>query len=295
MSGYALGMVYLVASVLAHQFETIVVKNYGKKYGKGGMFFNVFLCLFAVIYFVVSDLILDKSGFQLPLGVFLCGLVGAVLYAIGFYAAYVAFASGSFGLTRFYSSFGGVLTIIYGIAVLGETTGRFFYLAVALKFLALFLIQYKASKDSDAKFTLKWFISLMLNVLSNVAISILNKWQQDHFDGQYRNEYLTVIFIGSALVLFILGLIYEKDSFKSTVKHGFLYGMAAGLFNGMNNVFSLAVYYYLPISLSGPLKSGLAMLVTFVVAALMYKEKFTLRQYIGVAVGIAAVALINVK
>ncbi|MBQ9769814.1 MAG: EamA family transporter, partial [Clostridia bacterium] len=219
----------------------------------------------------------------------------SVLYTIGFYASYLALSCGSFGLTQFYSSFGGILTIVYAIAVLGETTGRFFYLAVALKFLAMFLIQYKASKSSDNKFSLKWFISLMLNILANVAITIVNKWQQDHFEGKYRNEYLTVIFICSALVLFILGMIYERDSFKATIKQGFLYGMAAGLLNGMNNVFTLAVYYYLPISFSGPFRGGLAMLLTFVIAALIYKEKFTLRQYIGAAVGVASVVLLNIK
>ena len=51
MSNYAIGMLYLVAGALAHQLEAIIVKRYGQKYGNGGMFFNVFLCLFAVVYF----------------------------------------------------------------------------------------------------------------------------------------------------------------------------------------------------------------------------------------------------
>ncbi len=295
MSAYAIGLIYIFAGTLVHQLEAIVVKNHGKKHGKGGMFFNAFLCLFAVIYFVVSDLILDKSGFQLPPQVLLCGAFTSLLYAAGFYAAYVAYASGSFGLTRFYSSFGGVLTIVYGLAVLGETTGRFFWLAVALNFVAMFFIQYKAGENTDAKFTWKWFVGMIVNVLANVAIGIINKWQQDHFEGQYRNEYLTVIFIGSALVLFVLGFLFERDSFKTTIKHGLSYGMAAGLLNGANNVFSLAVYYYLPISFVSPFKGGLGMLITFLVAGLLYKEKFTVRQYIGAAIGVAAMVLINLQ
>ncbi len=295
MSAYAIGMIYIFAGTFVHQLEAIVVKNYGKKYGKGGMFFNAFLCLFAVVYFVASDLILDKSGFQLPPEILLCGGLTSLLYAAGFYAAYVAYACGSFGLTRFYSSFGGVLTIVYGIAVLGETTGPFFYPAIVFNFLALFLIQYKAAKDSEARFSMKWLVSMLVNVLSNVAIGIVNKWQQDHFEGQYRNEYLTVIFIGSALVLLVLGFLYERDSFKVTIKHGMLYGMAAGLLNGMNNVFGLAVYYYLPISFVSPFKGGLGMLATFILAVLLYKEKFTVRQYIGAAIGVAAIVLMNIK
>lgn len=295
MTGYVLGMICIFVGLTAHQMEAIVVKNYGKKHGKGGMFFNAFLCLFAVLYFVGSDLILDRSGFQLPPDVLLVGSLTSLLYAAGFYAAYVAYSCGSFGLTRFYSSLGGVLTIVYGLAVLGETTGPFFFVAVALKFVAMFLIQYKATKAGDAKFSFKWFFSTAVNVLANVAIGIVNKWQQDHFEGQYRNEYLTVIFLGSALVLFVLGLIYERGSFKATIKHGLVYGMAAGLLNGVNNVFSLAVYYYLPLSFVSPFKGGLGMLATFFIAAILYKEKFTLRQYIGAGVGVAAIVLMNIK
>ena len=178
MSVTTIGIIYLVASLVVHQFEGICVRRHARRYGKGGMFFNAFLCLFAVVYFVVSDLLLDKTGFTLPFDVFICGLLTSLLYATGFYAAYIAMGCGSFGLTRFYASFGGVLTIVYGIAVLGETTGRFFYIAVALKFLALFMIQYKAGQDSDFKVTPKWLISMSVNVLANVAISIVNKWQQ---------------------------------------------------------------------------------------------------------------------
>ena len=164
MSAYAIGMLYIFAGTFVHQLEAVVVKNYGKKYGKGGMFFNAFLCLFAVLYFVGSDLILDRGGFQLPPDVLLVGSLTSLLYAAGFYAAYIAYSCGSFGLTRFYSSFGGVLTIVYGLTVLGETTGPFFYAAVVLKFLAMFLIQYKATKDTDAKFSAKWLISMLVNV-----------------------------------------------------------------------------------------------------------------------------------
>ncbi len=295
MSPFAIGILLCLAGVFIHQLEAIIVKNYGKKHGKGGMFFSAFLCLFAVLYYVVSDLIFDKSGFQCPLSVFWLGLANSALYALGFYAGYVAYASGSFGLTRFYSSFGGVLTIVYGLTVLGETTGPLFWPAVVLKFLAMFLIQYKAQKRCDAKFTPKWFFWIVVNTLSNVALSIVNKYQQDRFDGLYRNEYLTVIFVCSTLVLFLFGFLYERHSFKQTVKYGLVYGMVAGLCNGVNNVLSLAVYHYLNISFVSPFKGGLGMLAAFIIAGLIYKEKFTVRQYIGAAVAVASVVLINIK
>ena len=79
MSTYMIGLLYIFASTLVHQLEAIVVKNYGKKYGKGGMFFNAILSAFAVVYFVVSDLLLDKSGFQLPMSVFWLGALNSLI------------------------------------------------------------------------------------------------------------------------------------------------------------------------------------------------------------------------
>ena len=55
MGNGMIGMLLVAGSLTAHQLEVMLVKRYGKKYGKGGMFFNAIICLFAMIYFFITD------------------------------------------------------------------------------------------------------------------------------------------------------------------------------------------------------------------------------------------------
>ena len=89
--------------------------------------------------------------------------------------------------------------------------------------------------------------------------------------------------------------IYTYLQFVSTIKNGFLYGMFAGMFNGINNFLILVTYNYVPISISAPVKTGLGMVISFLMSVIIYKEKFSRRQLLAVAIGIVAVVLMNLK
>ena len=284
------GLLLIVASIFAHQIEAMTVKRYGDKKGAGGMFFNSFLCFFAVIYFVISD----KGGFDFYKGIWIYAIINSVMFATGFYTMYIALREGPFGLSRLITSFTGIVSIIYGVAFLKEPFGVVQGICTVLIFVSIFLMRYQKQEEGESKkFSLKWIISIVLTFASNAAIGILGKIQQVKFDNVYKNEYLIITFLGSALWLFILGLIYERKSLKPTVKTGLLYGLVAGLCNGVANWLALVTNEFLNISISSPLKSGLSMVITFVVALLFYKEKFSVRQYAGVGIGVVAIVLMS--
>ncbi len=280
----------IAASIFAHQIEAITVKRYGDKKGKGGMFFNSFLCLFAVIYFIISD----QGGFDFYKGIWIYAILNSLMFAIGFYTMYVAFRTGPFGVSRLLASFAGIVSIVFGVVFLDEKLSLIQCIAIVLIFISLILMRYqKQTEGEKKKFSVKWIIAMFLTILSNGAIGILGKIQQVKFDNIYKNEYLIITFVGSAIWLFILGLIYERNSLKPTIKTGFLYGLVAGVSNGIANWLTLVTYEYMNLSVASPLKTGLGMIVTFIISLLLYKERFSIRQYISVGIGVAAVVLIS--
>lgn len=291
MSGSTIGLTLTMGSVFAHQAETMTIKRYGDKYGKGGMFFNAILCLFAVVFFLASD----KGGLVFPLGVVVFGVINSVLYAVGFYSGYLAYVSGSFGLTRLITSFTCIIPIFYGIFFAGETQPPIFYIAIVLILVSLFLMRFqKADADNKVKFSVKWILSVVFVIISNGFISVLGKMQHTAFGDTYKNEFLIITFIGSAFWLFLMGFIFERKSFKSTIKYGVLYGAVAGLCNGINNWLNLTSYNYLDLSVSVPIKTGAGMALSFLVSLIIYKERFSVRQIIAVIIGTLAVVLINI-
>lgn len=285
------GMLLVLIGLTFHQFEAIIVKRYGKKYGKGGMFFNAIICLFAMVYFFVTD----KDGLNFAKEIWDYGVVNAVMYATGFYTAYVAYRIGSFGLTRLFTSFGVIISTFYGIIFLKEPTTFLTYVALFMILVSLFLMNYNKQENDKQKITFKWLIYVFLIVLSNAAIAIIGRMQHKVYGDLYRNEFLIISLAGAAISLFIFGFIFERKSFKSTIKYGFFYGASAGIFNGINNLLVLITYNYLPISFTSPVKSGVGMIISFVLAITLYKEKFSKRQLVSVAIGVVAVVLMNVK
>lgn len=291
MGNGMIGMLLVAGSLTAHQLEVMLVKRYGKKYGKGGMFFNAIICLFAMIYFFITD----TGGLVFAKGIWGYGIVNSLMYATGFYAAYVAFKIGSFGLTRLFTSFGVIISTFYGIIFLNEPTSLLTYISLAMILVSLALMNYSKSEGTRQKITLKWVIYVLLIIISNAAIAIIGRMQHGVYGDVYKNEFLIISLAGAAISLFALGAVFERESFKETLRHGIIYGASAGVCNGINNLFVLITYNYLPISFTSPLKSGLGIVISFVVSIALYKEKFGRHQVVGVIIGALAVVLMNIK
>ena len=82
--------------------------------------------------------------------------------------------------------------------------------------------------------------------------------------------------------------------FEDGVRQGF-YGGDSGLENGVNNVCILLSYNYFTLSFLSPFKTGVGMVITFLLATLLYKEKYTNRQKLAVLIGVLSIILMNIK
>ena len=292
-----IGYLLVLLVVALNMGESIAVKAYARKYNSGGFIMNAIIALFACAFFFAKVLISGESfnflGDMIPYA-----LVNSAFYFCGFYLAYVAFKIGPFGLTRLIASFSLLMPIFYGIFFLNEPTGVFTYIGIALIVAAMFMMNYKGksatAEKKEGAASLKWFVCILLSTVSNGFISIMTKMQQVKF-GDVCSEEFQIISIGvSFIFLAILGLIIDRNNLGYVLKNGTLYGAISGLFNGAKNFIILFIYSLLPISIVSPLKSGLAIICSFLLSTIAYKEKYSLMQKIGVACGGAAVVILTV-
>lgn len=279
---------------MVHQGESIIVRRYGKRHGKGGMLFNAIICFCALLYCIFTECFKTEYAFYFPKELWIYGMISGLFYAIGFYAAYLALKLGSFGLTKLISSFGTLIPITYGIVFLKEPTTAFTFISITLILISLFLTKYQKNTDPDAPvITFKWVVSIVTFVLANAGISIVAKSQQLRFATMCSNEYLAISYTIAAVLLLVLTAFYERSSFRTVLKNGIVYGVFAGLLNGLKNILVILTYLYVPISIVSPVKTALGLVISFVISVIFYKESFTKRQLIGVAIGIIAVLLIK--
>ncbi len=298
MSGIALIVMFI--SLILNQVEGIVVKEYGKRHKIGGMFFNAIICAFAGVFFIIKEAFFTTGNqFYFPVELIPYGFVSCIMYAIGFYTMYRALQLGSFGMTKLISSFSGIITIAYGIVFLRERPHWLTYIAIVLVFLSVVLMRIEgAVKTKDDKsqnvFSVRWLVHLILCVVSNGFIAILSREQQGVFGGACDSEFKMISTIGACILLIVLGFILEKDNLGYIVKHGSLYGVAAGLVNGGKNFLSLVIYTLAPISVFTPMNTGLGLIASFAISVFLYKEKFTKIQAVSVGIGFLAFILFQV-
>lgn len=286
----------LALYVVLNEGEGVVVKNYGKKYGSGGMFFNAVICFFSMIFFFVTD----KGGLCFPKELWGYGIFSCLMFATGFYTMYMALKLGSFVASRLIASFSGTISVICGIFILDEPSTVSTYIAIVLVVLSIVLRQTGNPKNTDKDdgdkkdFSVLWLVMAILTAVSNGLIAVVSKMQQTRFDNAYNNEFMIMSFGGAFVILAIIGIIYERNNIKQVAKNGTIYGFLGGFFNGSKNFVNLLLQASMPISVLTPIKSTLGFVVSFLLSVFLYKEKFTARQLAGIVVGVTAVILFKV-
>ena len=291
-----LGYILVLLFVALNMGESIAVKAYAKKYSSGGFIMNAIIALFACAFFVVKVLI-SGEGFNFLGAMIPYALVNSLFYFCGFYLAYVAFKIGPFGLTRLVSSFALMFPIFYGIVFLNESTTPFTYVGIALIVAAMVMMNYTGKSASAEKqegsVSLKWLVCILISTVSNGLITIMTKMQQVKFNDVCSEEFQIISIGGSFIFLALIGLISDRKNLGYVLKNGTLYGALSGLFNGAKNFLILFIYQLLPISIVSPLKSGLAIIASFLVSITLYKEKYSLLQKLGVVCGGVAVVILT--
>ena len=286
-----IGYILIVLFTLINLGESVIVRTYGRKHGSGGLILSAITSLFASVFFLVTD----KGGFYAPTEMIWLAVINACLIGAGFYGTFAAYQNGPYGLIRLISGFYLLFTIFYGIVFLKESTTVMTYIGIAMVIAAMVLINYKKSDEKAEKSgSLKWLFWVLASTVANGFIGIITRYQQIRFEDSCSNEFQFVSFFGGFVLLALIGLVVDRDKLGRVIKTGSLYGFGAGILNGAKNFLTLVIYLYLPLSIVSPLKMGLSLVGSFAVAFLMYKEKYTKKQLLGVAIGAAAIIILTI-
>ena len=283
-----MGYLLIIVYTLLNLGESVFVRTYAKKHGSGGMLMNAIVALFATLFFVVTD----ADGFHAPAEMIPLAILNAFLFGAGFYCTFAAYKCGPYGLTRLIGNFSLIFTIFYGIFFLNEQPKIATYIGIVMIFAAMVLINYKKKGEDEMGISLKWFILVMISMVANGFIGVFTRMQQIRFNDTCSSEFQIISIGGSFVLLALIGLILDRDKLPYFLKHGSIYGVGAGIFNGAKNFLTLVIYTLLPLSIVSPMKTGLGMLATFALALCIYKEKYAKKQIIGVILGVVAVILL---
>ena len=237
-----------------------------------------FLCISAGKLEFRADVLLYSLFFALGYGTAVIGL-------------FFAIKTGPLSLTALLQSYSLIIPTMYGLIFLGDEIDAFLIVGLIALMISLFLVNWEKKSD-EKKITPKWIFFVLLSFFGNGCCSVVQKMQQDHFEGAYKNEFMIPALLAVAAVIAIFALILERDRFLPSVKGS---GWAAlwGLSNGLSNFLVMVLTTRLPASVMYPMISAGGIIISWVIARAVYRERLNVMQNVGVILGIAAVVLLN--
>ena len=295
-----MGILLVIGSNLAYSLQSVSTRACSRRHGNSGLVYNAIIAFFAFCFSLVTGLI---EGLDFPAEIWLFGLSAGFLYFGGFYYAFKSFQSGPFTLIKLITSFGMMTGILYGIIVRGEKMSVIIGIAIVLIFVAVFFAN--SDKDGGAQKSKSkiWLVYTLLYMLCNAGIAILQLMQQDRFyklgEGGVKiptcnTEFLIIAYATAFISLIVLSLAKDANRMGTILEKCLPFGLAAGSFNAISNLLSLSANHYIAQTIKLPFSTGSSLALGFVIGFIIYRERFTKKQILGLCVGTAAIALLLV-
>lgn len=278
----------LITVPLMLSAQQIAQKEYDKRTRNGAYFY----VLIAVLASLPVFLIASGGALEFRLDVSVYSLLFALGYCTTMVTGFLALKTGSLSLTALIIQYSLIVPAVYGMIFLNEPLKSTMLTGLVLLVVSLILVN--LNKDEKAvRPTLKWAIYTGLSFLGNGVCNTVLKVQQVNFQGQYKSEFMLIGLGLSATLLVFLVLFFERRDILYNLRHGGYIGAGSGVCNGVCNFLMMVLAGTLPASVMYPIVSAGGTIAASIAALLIYKEKLSRRQLIGLGLGILAIVALN--
>jgi drug/metabolite transporter (DMT)-like permease len=290
----------LILSLTAALVASITKKYYTDKQPtglSGGFVFNAVGSIIAAVLLLCWGVVGTPSIFTIALGV----AFGAITALQGI-TNIAALQVGPMSYTSVIISFSTLISALSGVTFFGEKLGWAQIVGIVLM-LASFALATKSDGD-EKKANLKW---LFLCVIAFVATGGIGVMQKIHQSSSYKDElnaFLIVAFISSAVICAIFATLIkrgekryvdEKEKGKNSKKQGWLLLLimvVSGVCIAVNNKFNLYLSGVMDSAVFFPIVNGGGLVLATLSAVILFKEKLSTKQWIGVILGITSVVFL---
>ena len=292
--------VLLAVSVVMNLLSCGILRNdFCKKEIKGNADLNVFngfssllsAGTLAVIALVMGQLTVP-SLYTLALGV-VFGLATALCAILHM----KALESGPLSYTNVICSCAMVIPSLSGLAFFGETVTAWQYVGIALMLMSFGCAV--DSKNDSSGMTFRWMLLCLGSFMFSGSVGVMQKVHQSSAHKDELGIFLVIAFITSAIFSFVLaaasarktGLrvtVLDKARLRKFTVVTIVCGIGIALCNQINmylaGVMEAIIFY--------PVVNGASMILTTAAGLFIWKEKLSVKQWVGLVLGAAAIFLL---
>lgn len=269
--------------------QSIAQKQYTLKNDKPNVIlFSAVTSFIALCFFLITS----RFDLQFDLRLVPYALGFAIAYASAWVGTVLAVKYGLMAISTLIVSCSLVFPVLYGV-IMGEAVTAKIVVGIALLFAAIVLVNLKFDQREKGKFSLKWLGCVMVAFLGNGACSVMSNMQKRALGDGFKHEFM-IIALSAAVVLLAGYAFCRSKDLKGDFKKCLPFSTLNGTANAALNLITLTLIGNIPNTVLYPTSSALNMIAAFLLAAFIYKEKFSKQQYVGYALGIASIVLLNI-
>jgi len=237
---------------------------------------------------------------------FCLALVFGTVTALQAIATMKALQTGPMSYSNVIISSSTLITALSGYFFFGETIEWPQYVGIALMFISFFLAIEKDKNGKSA--SLRWMAFCLLAFCCSGGVGIMQKTESTHHKDEL-GTFLVLAFVVATLFSAVMTWIlwskekkaktedgktelplFEKNGWKTLLIPGCMILM--GISAAVNNQLNLSLSGRLPSAVFFPVVNGGALVLSSLAAVLIFREKLSVRRWIGVAIGTASVILL---
>ena len=296
-----LNYLLLAVSVFLGAFRSVLTKlvKKGKERNSVIMIRNV-VAFFVAFLIILSMGLSDKGGSNVP-------IILSLLYAVFTLGAQVslmlAVSSGSVAISSLFYSCGFILPTLFGAIYYNEGIT---VLSVIGIFLILLSFVLSTTREKNVKVNVKWLVMAISGMLCSGVVGIIQKLFMNEYKNSSLNVFLILAFAFTVVIGSIIIAIFKYGENKKktcsinnqekpvssqsryvVVILCVVLGVALGLANKLNTYLS-GVF---PSVISFPVINGGTIFMTTVFSVLLFKERLSTMQKVGLAIGFIAIII----
>ena len=290
--------ILLAISMSVALLSGIGSKYYISTYNKGEHTNHIFNSI--VSFFCIVTLLLWNDGFKISWFTLLLSLGYGTITAVQKIFSLKAMKIGPWSYTSVIASLSTIIPTLSGAVIWKEQISIIQIVGILLM-LTCMCLAVDVKKDSNNVSSSKngrWMFYCIILFIATGMIGVMQKWHQSTGYKNELSEFLIVSFIFSCIFTTICAFKTRKEAnAKENRKKVFsviplVIMVYVGVMSAVNNRLNLFLSGELDSSIMFPLVNGGGLMLTTIAATLIFKERLSKNQWIGLLLGVVAVILI---
>lgn len=284
-------MLYLLLflSVFTDTFKNIYYNHFSNSVLKSNcdaILFNIVCGVGSVVFFLCTGCGLKISAFSM-----IMALVFAAVTALAQYFSLMAMSAGSMSYSVLFTYLGMLIPTLFGMIAYKQPVSILQTVGLLMMLVTLYL---GAGIKKGEKFNLKWFLFALGSFAMWGMVGVI---QQIHQNSEYADEmnaFLLWSFIFMTIMFAVIYLIMSKQEKNYHLKsRATIPSLISGVIIGAVNLINLYLSGKLPSIVVFPILNGGVIILSGLAALVLFKEKLSKQQYLGMILGTVSVCLLN--